>query len=229
MRVRGQPVTQRTVADLVVVLRRHDQPLRRRPGQLAHNAVQRAERGVVAVLLAGQQGMQLVMQIVEPHRVVAPLLERPEVVVTHLARHEPVDAIAQLAQHVHRRVVVDRVHGVEPQAVDAVVARPHDRVLDRPLADSALGVVDRLPPEGVVAVGEVRPECTDRLGAGADVVVDDIEQDAEPFAVCRIDQPGEPLRAAVGEMRRRGVDAVVPPAPVARKRGDRHQFDGGDP
>ena len=114
VRLRRQPVTERTVADLVVVLRRDDQPLGRRPGQLAHDPVDRAERRVVAVVLAGQQHVQLVMQVVEPHRVVSPLVERPKVVVAHLADDEPLDAVAQLTQHVHGRLVVeDRVHGVE--------------------------------------------------------------------------------------------------------------------
>ena len=114
MRLRRQPVTERTIADLVVVLRRGDQPLGRGPGQLAYDPVDRAERRVVAVVPAGQEHVQLVMQVVEPHCVVSPLVERPKVVVAHLADDEPLDPVAQLTQHVHGRLVVeDRVHRVE--------------------------------------------------------------------------------------------------------------------
>ena len=95
-------------------------------------------------------------------------------------------------------VVEDRVHRVEPQPVDVVVAHPQLGVLDRPLAHAALRVVDRVAPERVVAVGEVRPERGDRLGAGADVVVDDVEDDAEALRVRRVDEPREAVRAAVG-------------------------------
>ena len=44
----------------------------------------------------------------------------------------------------------------------------------------------------------------------------------------RVDEPREPCRAAVGRMRRGGVEPVVPPAAVAGVRRDRHQLDRGD-
>ena len=56
--------------------------------ELAHDALQRAERRVVPLVLAGEQDVQLVVEVVEPHRVVSPLLERAEVVGAHLADHE---------------------------------------------------------------------------------------------------------------------------------------------
>ena len=101
---RRQPVTDRPVPDLVVVLGGDDEPLGLGPLQLAHDAFQAAEPGVVPVVLAGQQHVQLVVQVVEPHRVVPPLLERTKVVVPLLAHQEPVDALAQLTQDVQRRL-----------------------------------------------------------------------------------------------------------------------------
>ena len=228
VRVRRQSVAHRAVPHLVVILCGDDEPLGRGTRQLVHEAVQRPEGLVVAVVLARQEDVQLVMEAVEPHRVVAPLLERAEVVGAHLARHEPVDPLAQLAQHVDGRVVVDRVDRVESQPVDAVVARPHDRVADRPFAHAALRVVDRGSPEGVVAVGEVRAEGADRLRAGADVVVDDVEDHAQPGAVRSVDEAREPLGTTVSGVRRVGIHPVVAPAAFAGERRDGHQLDRRD-
>ena len=128
--------------------------------------------------------------------------------------------------------VEDRVDRVEPQAVEVEVADPALGALQHPLAH-AVGArvveVDRLAPERLVLVGEVGAERLERLRAGgADVVVDDVEQDREALGVGGVDEPLEALRAAVGRVRGRQVDAVVAPAVRARELGDRHQLDRGD-
>ena len=85
----GQPVAEGAVADLVVVLRADDEPRPLRPRELAGDLGDRAvERRVVAVALAGQRDVERVVEAVEPHRVVPPLAQRPEVVRPHLADHE---------------------------------------------------------------------------------------------------------------------------------------------
>ena len=86
------------------------------------------------------------------------------------------------------------MHRVEAQPVDPVVARPQLGVADRPLAHAALRVVDRVAPGRVVRVGEVRAERADRLAAGTEVVVDDVENDAEPVAVRGVDEAREARR-----------------------------------
>ena len=152
--------------------------------------------------------MERVVEAVEPHRVVAPVGQRPKVGGAHLADHERVrvegaDAVGELGEHVHGRVVVDGVHRVEAEPVDLVVAHPQLRVLDRPLAHALLRVVERVAPGRLAEPGgEVRAERAQRLVPGADVVVDDVEDDAEPFVVRRVDEPRQPLRAAVGNVRR---------------------------
>ena len=169
------------------------------PAQLGGDARHRAvEVRVVAVLLARQRDVQRVVEAVEPHRVVAPLAQRAEVRRAHLADHERARArgahpVGELGEHVPVRVVVDGVDGVEAQPVDPVVAHPELGVLDRPLAHAGLRVVERLAPRRLAeAVGEVRPEGAQRLVPGADVVVDDVEHDAEALAVGGVDQPREP-------------------------------------
>ena len=129
--------------------------------------------------------------------------------------------------------VLDRVHGVEPQAVDVEVAHPLLGRLQRPLADGVrvlVVVVDRLAPRRLVVRGEVGAERLQRLGAGgADVVVDDVEQHREALGVGGVDQALQPLRAAVGGLRGRQVDAVVAPAVAAGELGHRHQLDRRHP
>ena len=163
-----------------------------------------------------------------PHSV-----ERPEVGSAHLADHERVridgaDALGELREHVGRRVVMDGVHRIEAEAVDPVVAHPELRVLERPLAHARLRVVERVAPRRLAeSVGEVRPERAQRLVAGADVVVDDVEDHAEPLAVRGVDELRETLRPAVRAVRREGVEPVVAPPALAREGGDRHQLDRG--
>ena len=76
-----------------------------------------------------------------------------------------------------------------------------------------------------MTVGEVGAEGGDLLRAGAEVVVDDVEDHAEPRGVRRVDEPREAVGAAVGRMRREGVEPVVAPAAVPREGRDRHQLD----
>src|SRR5207253_78867 len=62
---------------------------------------------------------------------------------------------------------------------------------------------------------------------GAEVVVDDVEEDGEPGRVARVHQATEPARAAIGRLRSVEVDAIVTPVARARELGDWHQLDGG--
>ncbi len=79
-----------------------------------------------------------------------------------------------------------------------------------------------------MAAREERAERREQLAPGTDVVVDDVEEHREPGAVGGVDEAREPLRAAVGAVRRVHEDAVVAPAALAGKGGDRHQLDRGD-
>ena len=79
-----------------------------------------------------------------------------------------------------------------------------------------------------MAVGHVRPEGRDRLGARPEMVVDDVEDHAQALAMRRLDQPREPVRPAVGGMRRVRVEAVVAPPALPGEGRDRHQLDRRD-
>ena len=229
--LRSRTVAEGAVADLIVILRANDEAVRGAALELTTEIRDRTPVvGVVPVLLAGQEHVQRVMKLVGPLRVVSPLTDGPLVARLDFRDHEHtrVDRahpLGQLREDVRVAVVVDRVHGVQPEPVDVIVANPHLRVLNRPFTDPATAVVERLSPEGRLAVGEVPPERRDGLRARADVVVDDVENDTEARAVRNIDQARESLGPAVDRVRCKGVHAVVSPVAPTGESCDRHQLD----
>ena len=185
-----------------MVLRADDEPLALRPGELAGDLRERAvERGVVAVSFARQRDVQRVVEAVEPHRVVPPLEQGPEVLASHLADHERsrrnlVHALGELGEDVPRRVVLHRVHRVEPQPVEVVLLQPQLRVVDasarttaRPRSRSS-----GRAPRRLVRLREVRSELAEVVAIRPEMVVDDVEDHAEPDLVARADQTLELLR-----------------------------------
>ena len=104
-----------------------------------------AEVGVVALPLAGQQRVQRVVEVVAPLRASA-RARRPRAASTSAGRsgrtRRSGSAAGRGARRARRpradssssrctaRVVGQRVHGVEPQPVEVVVAQPHQRVVD---------------------------------------------------------------------------------------------------
>ena len=153
----------------------------------------RAEVGVVPVEVAGDERPQRVVEVVGPRRVATPAADgavphHPRVVQPALGDHDrilarTVDAPRDRGHDVLGARVEDRVDRVESQAVDAEVADPAGRALQHPFAHRvAVGVVvvDRLSPGRRVLIGEVRAERLERLRPrGADVVVDDVEDDGQ--------------------------------------------------
>lgn len=97
-----------------------------------------------------------------------------------------------------------------------------------PLADgSGLGAVEMegRPPGSPALRREVRPEPAEHVRPGAEVVVDDVEDDSESLAMGGIDESRETRRASVHVMRCEEIDAVVAPVPLSREGCDRHQLD----
>ena len=63
---------------------------------------------------------------------------------------------------------------------------------------------------------------------GAKVVVDHVEENGQPEAMCGIDEPPQVVGASVGARRGEERSVVVATAPPARKVGDGHQLHDGD-
>ncbi len=135
---------------------------------------------------------------------------------------------AELLQEGGGAGVDDGVHGVEAEAVEVVVAEPHQGVVAEEPADlvAVRAVeVERVAPGGVVAVGEVGGELRQEVARRPHVVVHDVEDHAELVGVAGVDQPLQPFGPAVVLAGGEEGDAVVAPAEVAGEVVDRHQLD----
>ena len=96
------------------------------------------------------------------------------------------------------------------------------------LVGAGVVVVDRLAPGGVVPVGEVRAVGAEVVPVGPEVVVDHVENHADPGGVGGVDEALEPVGPAVGVVGGEQVDAVVPPAAIAGELDHRQQLEVGD-
>ena len=67
-------------------------------------------------------------------------------------RGEFADANAEIVQHRGFAEFGDRMHRIQPQPVETVVAQPVQRVLDREGADLRHPVIDRAAPRGRASV-----------------------------------------------------------------------------
>ena len=125
-------------------------------------------------------------------------------------------------------VVVDRVHGVEAQAVEAIFVEPVERVVEEEVAHLRPLEVDRRRPTACAAFAEKRLRIRVQIIAvRAEVVVDDVEKHHQAEAVRGVDQRSSVLRAAVRGVGRVRQHAVIAPVARAGKIVERHQFDGG--
>ena len=215
-------------------------------GERARQRRRRREVDVVPAALAGEPHVEGVVEVVRPHGVEAEAALRrrehePPVVVVRF-RHDVhgsalraalvARGLRQLGEDVEGARVEDRVDRVQPQAVDVELTHPVARVLDEvaPDAGAVRAVeVEGAPPWGLVAIREVRPELGKVVPLGPEMVVDDVEEDGEALRVAGVHEAAQPLRTAVGRLRRIEVNAVVTPVARARELGDRHELQRGDP
>src|SRR5216683_658958 len=146
-------------------------------------------------------------------------------------RGQRIDLAGQLLEYVLWGLVNDRVHRVQAQAVDVVLANPHQRVVDDEATDLvAAGAVEieRGSPCGAVAIGEVRAELVQEIAQRACMVVHDVQNDSETRGVTLVDELFETRGTAVGMMGSEEIHAVIAPPTIARELGDRHKLDDVD-
>ncbi len=118
-----------------------------------------------------------------------------------------------------------------------VLFEPHERVLEEVLADLTSSVVGAgLPPRRATAVVvvEIDPaalvlgpavELPEVEVAGAEVVVDDVEDHRDPLPVGALDELLERAGTAVGSLHGEDVAGVVAPRPLSRKLTHGHDLD----
>ena len=146
-------------------------------------------------------------------------------------RLERVDFGGELLHEVDGGAVHVGVDGIEAQAVEVVIAEPHEGVVAEEAADfeaAAVFEIDGVAPRRVVCGGEVGAEFREVVAGGAEVVVDDVEENGEPVGVAGIDEALEGIGPAVGFVRGEEIDAVVAPALDSGKGIDGHELDVGD-
>ena len=82
-------------------------------------------------------------------------------------------------------------------------------------------------PQGVCSVcAKKSPGIVVQIVPGrAEMIVDDVEHDAEAALMRRVDERAQVLRRAVAAIGREGQDAVIAPVPAADEIGDRHDLD----
>jgi hypothetical protein len=211
------------------------------PGVGLRQRRKRSEVAVVALPFAGDGRVHCVVEVVTPLRgepVAARLAGGDQLGIVGVGLGDQHELAVQpgrqglhlgreLFEDVQRPAVLDRVHRVQPQPVEVIVAQPHQCVADDErahLVRARLVQVDRGTPRRHVRVGEVRPERVEPV-ADTDVVVHDVKQDGQAAGVAGVHEPLEPVRPAVRLVHRPQVDPVVAPAVATGERRHRHQLD----
>ena len=201
--------------------------------------------GVVAPPVAEQGDVQAVVDVVVPHAVEpdATSLDRrdePGVVAGALGddEHVPperlgpgVHGLAELLQERPGRLIGDGIDGVEAEAVDVEVLDPltgalHEQVAD--LVAAGAGHVDGVAPRRAGRVDEVGAVAGEDVALRAEVVVHDVDDDAEAAVVGGVDEAGQAVGPAVHLLDGRREHTVVAPVAGAGRGVQRHQLDEGD-
>ena len=118
---------------------------------------------------------------------------------------------------------------VEAQTVEMKLVDPVGGILREKLAHAFRCEVDFLPPF-VVSIRKKTPcKFFPVTAVGAEMVVDDVKDDAESLRMGRVDEEAEIIGRAVQTRRSPQVDAVVTPAKSAGKIIDRHDLQNVDP
>ena len=122
----------------------------------------------------------------------------------------------------------DGVDGIEPQPVEAIVAQPGQRILDRKGADFRHAIIDRAAPGRLRFGEEGRRIAAEIIPLGAEMVIDDVEKHHQPAQMRLVDQRLEIVGPAIGAVGRVPQHAVIAPVARAGEIRQRHQFQRGD-
>jgi hypothetical protein len=112
----------------------------------------------------------------------------------------------------YSRVIENGVHGIDAQAVEVIVAQPHQCIVANKSPNMvAIRTIEIycLPPRRSVTIGEIWSEVSEVVPGGAQMVVNDIKDYSQAAAVAGVDQALEPLRTSIGVVRRVKIDTIV--------------------
>ena len=220
-------------------------PVRVPVGQDVHDLIDTAvEVLVVPRQLAGERGVDSVVQIVRPLRRVAVPTGGARGDHTRVAAiplgdgHqrpprrclELIDRRGELFQQVGRRGVDDRMGGVDSEPVRSVLLEPVQRATEEvgPHVVALRAVdVEAVAPGGAVPVGEVGAERTEGAAVRAEVVDHHVHDHCQPGGVTAVDERCEVVGRAIRRVRRPERDAVVAPSEASGCGSDGHELDVG--
>ena len=152
---------------------------------------------------------------------------------------DPLEQAPALGQVLIARPVdgANEFGAVEAEAVDVVFLEPHQDVIEDELPDLVASVIGpgfsprRLGPVVVVEVDSAAivlgpaVELPEIEVAGAQVVVNDVQDHRDALLMGALDEPFERQRASVDGLHREDMGGVVTPRPVSRELGHRHGLD----
>src|SRR5688572_2249897 len=120
------------------------------------------------------------------------------------------------------------VHRVQTQAIEVVIAQPHQCVVTEETPDfiaSCVVEINGVTPRGVVPMREVRSEPIEIIAGWSEVVVDDIQNHREAVCMTCVDQSLQAIGTAVRMVRSEQIHAVVAPSSQSGKLADWHQLE----
>src|SRR5262245_12566467 len=123
------------------------------------------------------------------------------------------------------------MHGIEAQRIEVKFAEPITGILEKKIAHIVARravEIERRSPRRAIAVGEIGSEVGKVIHLRAEMIVDNIENDRQTFAMAGVDQALERSGPAVGVLDGEWKDAVVTPISGAGKLTDRHELERGD-
>ena len=142
------------------------------------------------------------------------------------------DCIGQFREDVWGRVVNNRVHRIETEAVEMIFGQPVERIVDEEVSDgSTFGPIEinAISPWSTVSISKelwrVRPKI---ISFRAQVVVHDVEENHDSMLMGALNQFFEIFGSAVNTIGSEWEDAVVAPIALAGEVSNGHQLHGSD-
>src|ERR1700757_4127097 len=109
------------------------------------------------------------------------------------------------------------------------ILQPVQRVLDEE-SDYFITLfaieIHRLSPRSLIAVSEVRSEVGEVVSFRTEMVVDDVQNDRQPFLMASVNETLQAPRSSITVLNCKWKNAIVAPVSSAGELCDRHQFDG---
>src|SRR5262249_29464035 len=166
---------------------------------------------VISLSLAGEGRMHMMMKVIAPLRVepITSLSWRTQqtdivqvafgydVDVTPAFPRSCVSRCLNVSQNMPSPEIVDGMHGIEAETVEAILSDPHADIIQNEFTDrvtAAAIIVHGQAPGGPVLVGEVRPIFSEIAAFWSDMVVDHVQEHGETVHVARVHQTLQPVR-----------------------------------